>query len=188
MSNKLLGKIMIVLIALIGVFLLIYAFTKKDNSKNNDNSNYSESQLNNNLENDGTPDNNQPAEEENNELPNNNQQNQEENKKEENLNQGNEVNNDENDSDNKTPIVGNKKIILEDRTKGQMCAQAIEYFYEDANYRYYFTCIKSNSMYVIINDNEYKLVDALQNGIVTIKELENNGYTFLKESKNVQDR
>ena len=89
------------------------------------------------------------------------------------------------DEDN---LITDKKIVLEDRMVGDSCAQAIEYFYEDNEYRYYFTCIKSNSMYVIVNGVEYKLVDALNNGIVTMKELENNGYKFLKESKNVQIR
>jgi len=91
----------------------------------------------------------------------------------------------ENSKDND---VSSKKIILVDKTNGASCAQAIEYFYEDSEYRYYFTCIKSNSMYVIVNGVEYKLVYALENDIVTIKELESSGYKFLKKSKNLQIR
>ena len=81
-----------------------------------------------------------------------------------------------------------KSVVLVDKSKGNYCAQVIDVFYSDAHYDYYFTCLKSPSMYVIKNGKEYKLVDALKNGIVTISELEANGYTFLKKSKNVVDR
>lgn len=75
-----------------------------------------------------------------------------------------------------------KQIKLIDKSNGY-CAQAIEYFYEDRNYIYYFNCVKSSSMYVIINQKEYPLVMALENKIVTIEELKQNGYNFLKKSK-----
>ena len=41
-------------------------------------------------------------------------------------------------------------------------------------------------MYVRVNGKEYGLVYALKNNIVTIKDLENNGYRFAKKAKNVQ--
>lgn len=85
------------------------------------------------------------------------------------------------------PVISNtNKIVLIDKSNGASCAQAIEYFYEDSNYKYYFTCIKSQSMYVRINGKEYGLVYALKNNIVTIKDLENNGYHFSKKAKNLQ--
>lgn len=77
-----------------------------------------------------------------------------------------------------------RRIQVIDKSKGNYCAQAIEYFYEDNEYIYYFTCIKSNSMYVIINETEYKLTDALKNGIITMKELNEAGYNFNKITKN----
>ena len=43
-------------------------------------------------------------------------------------------------------------------------------------------------MYVIKDGKEYKLVDALNNGIVTISELEANGYKFLKRPKTTVTR
>lgn len=82
-------------------------------------------------------------------------------------------------------LRNNKNIILIDKSEGNYCAQAIEYFYEDANYKYYFTCIKSQYMFVIKAGKEYKLVEALNNKIVTIEELEENGYKFPKEEKNL---
>lgn len=84
--------------------------------------------------------------------------------------------------------INSKEIILEDRMNGNYCLQAIECFYEDNEYQYCFNCVKSNSMYVIINGVEYKLVYALENSIVTMEELENNGYSFLKKSKNLPVR
>lgn len=81
-----------------------------------------------------------------------------------------------------------KKITLIDKSNSANCAYAIEYFYEDNEYKYYFNCIKSHNMYVSVNKIEYPLVDALKSGIVTIRELEDNGYKFNKESKNLQIR
>lgn len=78
-----------------------------------------------------------------------------------------------------------RKITLIDKSKGKNCAQAIEYFYEDSAYKYYFTCIKSPSMYLLIDGKEYLLKEALNNKITTIKELEENGIKFLKQSKNL---
>lgn len=85
----------------------------------------------------------------------------------------------------KNTLNNKKSIILVDKSSGS-CAQAIEYFYEDTNYKYYFNCIKSPSMYVIVDGKEYKLVEALKTKIVTIEDLENNGYKFQKVSKNLQ--
>ena len=82
-------------------------------------------------------------------------------------------------------ITSDETVKVVDKSNGAMCAQAIEYFYEDAYYKYYFNCIKSSYMYVIKNGKEYKLIEALKTGIVTMQELEENGYKFPKKSKNV---
>lgn len=79
-----------------------------------------------------------------------------------------------------------KKITIIDKSNPDAsCASAIEYYYEDNEYKYYFTCIKSPSIYVKINDKEYNIKYALNNHIVTIKELESSGFKPLKESKNL---
>ena len=79
-----------------------------------------------------------------------------------------------------------KKITIIDKSDpNASCASAIEYYYEDNEYKYYFTCIKSPSIYVKINDKEYNIKYALNNHIVTIKELESSGFKPLKESKNL---
>ena len=185
MSNKLLMKIIMVLVVLICIFLLIYTFTKPDDAKKDNVNNYSEPKTENNLEDKKTPtlDTN---EENNDEVPE--QKPADSEATEQKPSDDEALNDNTESSSNGSEIIDNKKIILEDRTKGTNCAQAIEYFYEDREYRYYFTCIKSNNMYVIVDKKEYKLVYALNNGIVTIQELEKNGYKFAKESKNLQDR
>lgn len=75
--------------------------------------------------------------------------------------------------------VSNKTIEIIDKTKGKYCAEAIDYFYKN----YYFSCKKSNYVYVKINNQEYLLKDALRDKIVTMKELESAGYRFLKNKK-----
>ncbi len=76
----------------------------------------------------------------------------------------------------KPGISTNKSIVVVDKSAGQYCLQAIEYFYKN----YYFTCVKSQSVYVIIDGQEYLLKYALNNGIVTMEELEAAGYKFNK--------
>lgn len=82
-------------------------------------------------------------------------------------------------------VKGNIRIV--DKSSGN-CAQAIDYYYEDANYKYYFTCIKSNSIYVIKNGQEYTIKYALNYGIVTMDELIQAGFKPLKQSKNLVDK
>lgn len=81
----------------------------------------------------------------------------------------------------------NSNIKIEDRQKGD-CAQAIEYYYQDNAYKYYFTCIKSNSVFVIKDGKEYTIKYALNNNIVTMQELIDNGFRPLKESRNLVDK
>lgn len=80
--------------------------------------------------------------------------------------------------------VMNKKITIRD-TSPLTCAEAIEYYYEDSNYKYYFTCIKSHSIIVTVNGSEYNIKEALENKIVTMDELIKAGFKPLKESKNL---
>ena len=81
-------------------------------------------------------------------------------------------------------IIGsNKRITIIDRSSGN-CPQAIEYYYEDNNHKYYFTCIISGSIFVKIDNQEYNIKDALNNKIVTMDELIEAGFKPLKKSKN----
>lgn len=77
------------------------------------------------------------------------------------------------------PVEENKKVItITDKSEGQYCADAIEYYYKD----YYFTCIKSHNVIVTVNGKEYTIKEALNNGIVTMDELIEIGFKPLKKS------
>lgn len=88
--------------------------------------------------------------------------------------------------DSDTSVI-DKKITIRD-TSPLACADAIEYYYEDSNYRYYFTCIKSHNIKVTVNGKEYNIKEALVNKIVTMDELIKAGFNPLKESKNLVSR
>lgn len=77
------------------------------------------------------------------------------------------------------PVEENKKVItITDKSEGQYCADAIEYYYQD----YYFTCIKSHNVIVTVNGKEYTIKEALNSGIVTMDELIAVGFKPLKKS------
>lgn len=75
-------------------------------------------------------------------------------------------------------------IIIRDISAGE-CAEAIEYYYEDNNYKYYFTCIKSHNIIVSVNGVDYNIKEALNNRIVTMNDLIQAGFRPLKKSKNL---
>ena len=77
-------------------------------------------------------------------------------------------------------------IEIEDDT--EICSEALEPFYEDEKYIYYFSCIKSNNVYAIINGKyKYLVKDLLNHNStkydITIEELEDAGLNFFKEEK-----
>ena len=55
----------------------------------------------------------------------------------------------------------NPTIEIVDNSK--ICAEALDEFYEDKLFKYYFTCIKSDDVYAKINNNEMYLVKDLLN-------------------------
>lgn len=80
----------------------------------------------------------------------------------------------------------NYKLEIIDETN--YCYSALEKFYENELYEYYFECIKSNYVYAIINDNEKYLVKDLLNNnptdyIISIDKLQRAGLKFIKEEK-----
>ena len=80
-----------------------------------------------------------------------------------------------------------KVIEIVDTTKGIenfTCAEALEQFYEDENYRYYYSCIKSK--YVIVkyeNSYEETVANALKYGTINIEELDTYNIKYIKEDK-----
>lgn len=163
----------------------------KTNENNNTESNNQNSNTNNNANNNTTIDKNKTNE---NTKNDNTTTKDTETKKDDNIvNDNNKSNIDKDLSNDKLIIEDNQNtnsngnIKIEDRQKGN-CAQAIEYYYQDNAYKYYFTCIKSNSVFVIKDGKEYTIKYALNNNIVTMQELIDNGFNPLKESRNLVDR
>lgn len=126
---------------------------------------------------------------------NNNDNSKDDNKQNTNKDNNNSNNNNDNKNNNikdnpiidgtiKDTIIGNNKITIIDRSSGN-CPQAIEYYYEDSEYKYYFTCIISGSIFVKVDGVEYNIKTALNNKIVTMDDLIEAGFKPLKKSKNL---
>lgn len=139
-------------------------------------------------------DNNKPNNSNNNNTDSNNSKNDNDtDNKSDNNKDNKDNNNNKNDIIKDNPIIdtriddniidSNKRIIIIDKSSDN-CPQAIEYYYEDNNYRYYFTCVISGSIFVKIDNQEYNIKYALNNKIVTMDELIEAGFKPLKKSKN----
>ena len=80
-----------------------------------------------------------------------------------------------------------KVIEIVDTTKdieNFTCAEALEQFYEDENYRYYYSCIKNK--YVIVkyeNGYEETVANALKYGTINIEDLDTYNIKYIKEDK-----
>lgn len=84
-------------------------------------------------------------------------------------------------------VIYNKSedITIIDNSEGKNCAEAIEYYYEDESYKYYFTCIKSQYVYIVTGNKRYNIKEALENNKVTMEKIINAGYKVLKEDKSL---
>lgn len=70
------------------------------------------------------------------------------------------------------------------KIKDFACAEALEQFYEDDNYIYYYNCIKGK--YIIVKYEtgyEETVESALKNGSITIKDLDNYNIDYIKYNK-----
>ena len=81
-----------------------------------------------------------------------------------------------------------KKVIsIEDTTKNMInfaCAEALERFYEDEKYEYFYNCIKSK--YVIVKyEGGYKetVKDALKYGTIKISDLDKYNIDYIRYEK-----
>ena len=64
------------------------------------------------------------------------------------------------------------------------CAEALDKFYEDENYEYYYNCLKSKYIVVIYEDNSEETVkDALKKGHIKISDLDNYKIDYIKYEK-----
>ena len=75
---------------------------------------------------------------------------------------------------------------VEVQDRARYCSASEELFYEDDLYKYYFECEKSDNVYVIINNQEYKLKEVLVDDFdydVTIDLLGNLGLKYKRKNK-----
>lgn len=81
-----------------------------------------------------------------------------------------------------------KVIEIKDTTKDNKdfaCAEALEQFYEDDNYTYYWNCIKDKYMIVKYNSGfEETISNALKYGAIKIKDLDNYDIDYISYPKN----
>ena len=74
------------------------------------------------------------------------------------------------------------RIVDETQNPDVMCAQAIQEFYQDENYTYYFSCQKSDVVKVIYTDGTMeKVAVALKAGHIKITDLDRFNISYLKE-------
>lgn len=89
------------------------------------------------------------------------------------------------------PITNIGKVIeITDTTKNIKdfdCAEALEEFYEDEDYIYYYNCVKSKYM-IVKYETGYKetVSNALKNGTIKISDLDKYGINYIKYDKNKQ--
>ena len=76
------------------------------------------------------------------------------------------------------------KIIDKVKEENMTCDEALEQFYEDKEYIYYFPCIKSENVIVIYSNGYQETVEtSLEYGDITIEDLEQNKIEFIKKRK-----
>ena len=79
------------------------------------------------------------------------------------------------------------KYILVDETKNNKdfaCAEALEGFYTDENYTYYWSCIKNKYMIVKYDDGSIELIsEALKNNHIDIQTLDKFNISYIKYEK-----
>ena len=80
-----------------------------------------------------------------------------------------------------------ENYILIDKTKNNSnftCAEALESFYEDDNYTYFWSCIKNEYMIVKYDDGfEETISEALSQRHIDIKVLDKFDINYIKEEK-----
>lgn len=89
---------------------------------------------------------------------------------------------------NYNEIMSTYDFTIEIVDESEVTAQALEKFYEDEYHTYYFSSIKSDYVYAVINGNEKYLVKDLLNNNPTkykinISKLEDAGLKFITENK-----
>jgi len=82
---------------------------------------------------------------------------------------------------------GNYTLVDETKNKKDFaCAEALESFYEDEHYTYYWSCIKNKYMIVKYDDGSKELIsEALKNKHIEIGVLDKFDIDYIKEEKGI---
>ncbi len=79
-------------------------------------------------------------------------------------------------------IINDFEIINET----YVCDMALENIYEDDNYKYYLSCIMSDTLFIKFNNGKkYTIKEALNNNLVTTNAIIDKGFNLIKEPKYV---
>ncbi len=65
----------------------------------------------------------------------------------------------------------------------EICAEALELFYEDDHYKYYFPCMKSSTTFIKKDGKKITIKEALEKEVITIDSLLKTGLSFIREEK-----
>lgn len=91
-----------------------------------------------------------------------------------------------NKNTNKQIITYDRKVMdIKNTSKSDdVCADALEEFYQDNNYKYSFPCMMSSKIIVYFNDGTQEYVrDALNKKDIEISDLDKYKIKYLKEEK-----
>ena len=79
-------------------------------------------------------------------------------------------------------------LLLLELASSITCNTALEQFYEDKEYIYYFPCEKSKYVIVIYSNGYQETVkSSLEYGDITIEDLEKNNIEFIKQKKDMSN-
>lgn len=91
-----------------------------------------------------------------------------------------------NKNNNREVTTYDRKVMdIKNTSKSdEVCADALEEFYQDVNYKYSFPCMMSSKIIVYFNDGTQEYVrDALNNKDIEISDLDKYEIKYLKEEK-----
>lgn len=79
----------------------------------------------------------------------------------------------------------NRIVSIKNVNENKICADALEEFYEDDEYTYYWRCIMDDFIIVEYeNGSKQKVSESLKNKTITIKDLDDYNISYIKYSKN----
>lgn len=89
-----------------------------------------------------------------------------------------------NDKNFKNLYLGNINGNVDLFDLSDLCIEEYKEFYEDDNYKYYITCSSLDDIIVVVDNESYKLIDALNNDVISIDDLFKINVKLKKETKN----